>query len=692
MKINLHLTLFFLFLISRTYAQAPQSINYQAVIRNDAGVVVPNKTINLRFSIQEGIATTPQYIEVQQAITNSVGLVTLAIGKGTAQSGTFAGINWSLGTKFLKIEVDINGGNNFALIGTQQFLSVPFALYAERAGNSTAPGWGMNSNALTGTESLGSNNNQPLLFKTNNIERARITEGGRIGLGTTTPSGWLSIVTKGDGQSSVEDRISMLLNNTSTSSASSANIHMTAGGSSSLTALTHHAPNYSVVNGYSNFGQLASTGPGLILQAKNGILRFETGDNGNGVFERMRITNEGRVGMGIANPEAWLSINAKGDGLSNVEDRTFLSLNNTSTSRASNASLKITAGNDGYFTILNHHSSTYSVVNNADTYGQLWNSGKGLIIRASPTSAQTNQNGVIKFLTGYNPADILDNYLSYERMRITSDGKIGIGTNAPSAQFHTTSSVRLAGLTQNNQLTQIVSMDAQGNLAWRDASTLTSSGSGSGWGLNGNALSGSESIGSSNSQPLIFKTNNTEKIRITEGGRVGMGTTAPKGWLSVEAKGDGLSSVEDRILFSINNTSSSNASIAAAHFTAGGTSTITALAHLSPTYSVVPGYADYGQLVSTGPGLTIQARTGVLRFETGVRSDGGVIERLRISNDGNIGIGTTLPKSKVQVTGGDVYISDITKGVIMKSPNGNCFRITVADNGTLVTTAITCPN
>ena len=199
------------------------------------------------------------------------------------------------------------------------------------------------------SESLGSNNNQPLLFKTNNIERARITEGGRIGLGTTTPGGWLSIVTKGDGQSNVEDRVSMFLNNTSTSSASSANIHITAGGSSDLTALTHHAPNYSVVNGYSNFGQLASTGAGLILQAKNGILRFETGDNGNGVFERMRITNEGRVGMGIANPEAWLSINAKGDGLSNVEDRTFLSLNNTSTSRASNASLRITAGNDGYF-------------------------------------------------------------------------------------------------------------------------------------------------------------------------------------------------------------------------------------------------------------------------------------------------------------------------------------------------------
>jgi len=37
---------------------------------------------------------------------------------------------------------------------------------------------------------------------------------------------------------------------------------------------------------------------------------------------------------------------------------------------------------------------------------------------------------------------------------------------------------------------------------------------------------------------------------------------------------------------------------------------------------------------------------------------------------GNIGIGTTNPISKLQISDRDIYISDINKGIIMKSPDG----------------------
>lgn len=63
-------------------------------------------------------------------------------------------------------------------------------------------------------------------------------------------------------------------------------------------------------------------------------------------------------------------------------------------------------------------------------------------------------------------------------------------------------------------------------------------------------------------------------------------------------------------------------------------------------------------------------------------------------NINNVGIGvsrTTTPASKLEVANGDVFISDINRGVIMKSTNGNCWRVTVDDTGTLVTTQITCP-
>ena len=66
-------------------------------------------------------------------------------------------------------------------------------------------------------------------------------------------------------------------------------------------------------------------------------------------------------------------------------------------------------------------------------------------------------------------------------------------------------------------------------------------------------------------------------------------------------------------------------------------------------------------------------------------------ERLRILSNGNIGIGNSNPKSKFTVTGGDVNITDIASGIIMKSPNGSCWRVTIDNSGNLVRTAITCP-
>ena len=47
--------------------------------------------------------------------------------------------------------------------------------------------------------------------------------------------------------------------------------------------------------------------------------------------------------------------------------------------------------------------------------------------------------------------------------------------------------------------------------------------------------------------------------------------------------------------------------------------------------------------------------------------------------------------AKVSVKGGDVYIDDISKGVIMKSPDGNCWRLTINNSGSIVTTSVACP-
>jgi hypothetical protein len=62
-------------------------------------------------------------------------------------------------------------------------------------------------------------------------------------------------------------------------------------------------------------------------------------------------------------------------------------------------------------------------------------------------------------------------------MSIMQSGLIGVGTTTPTAQFHTTGSVRLAGLTNNDTLTKIVVADANGNLSYRTVSSITSGGS-----------------------------------------------------------------------------------------------------------------------------------------------------------------------------------------------------------------------
>ncbi len=66
-------------------------------------------------------------------------------------------------------------------------------------------------------------------------------------------------------------------------------------------------------------------------------------------------------------------------------------------------------------------------------------------------------------------------------------------------------------------------------------------------------------------------------------------------------------------------------------------------------------------------------------------------ENYYLFNQGNMGIGTPEPCSKLQVTDGDIFIEDINSGIIMKSPDGNCWRISIDNNGNFVSTSITCP-
>ena len=131
---SLVLSILFGALMSTVFAQSPNLLQYQAVIRNASGQVVASQTVGMRVSLLKASATgTVIYSETHRDTTTANGLVAIEIGAGTVLSGSFAAINWGQGPYFIKTETDITGGTNYLLAGTTQLLSVPYSLYAQSA-------------------------------------------------------------------------------------------------------------------------------------------------------------------------------------------------------------------------------------------------------------------------------------------------------------------------------------------------------------------------------------------------------------------------------------------------------------------------------------------------------------------------------------------------------------------------------
>ena len=126
---------FFLFTTLSVFAQSPEKISYQAVIRDANNKLLANQTVGMQISILQTTPTgTVVYTETHSADTNINGLVSLEIGTGST-SGTFSAIDWSAGPYFIKTETDPTGGSSYTITGTSQLMSVPFAMYAKTSGD-----------------------------------------------------------------------------------------------------------------------------------------------------------------------------------------------------------------------------------------------------------------------------------------------------------------------------------------------------------------------------------------------------------------------------------------------------------------------------------------------------------------------------------------------------------------------------
>jgi hypothetical protein len=133
MKTFLALSLHLL-ITSFLFAQSPLGIPYQAVMRNADGSVMASSAVNLTFMIHDGTTTGNVVFQESHALTsNAQGLVSCVVGNGVVSQGNFANINWGSGAKFLHVMMGTTD------LGTQQLLSVPYALYSNGVNLSVSP-------------------------------------------------------------------------------------------------------------------------------------------------------------------------------------------------------------------------------------------------------------------------------------------------------------------------------------------------------------------------------------------------------------------------------------------------------------------------------------------------------------------------------------------------------------------------
>ena len=314
-KFKLLIGLFIISFIS--LAQSPESMNYQAVMRNSSGTIIANQSVGIRIKILQGSANgSAVYNETFNPTTNAYGMVSLQIGTGSVVSGTFSSIDWGNNSYFVETAADILGGSNYSVISTTQFMSVPYALYAKSAGSSPADNdWTESGNNIfrsSGNVGIGTTNpsskldvngtgsftgdlisggdittgnngklilwrggiqdpyirhvsNKSIGFFTVDSEKMRIAEGGNVGISTTNPSSKLDV--NGDINLTGDLKIN--------------GVAQTFGGSSGLEQITENGNTGFRLTGSdpNNFGDIGANSTDLSTQDEASSTRGATAPN-----------------------------------------------------------------------------------------------------------------------------------------------------------------------------------------------------------------------------------------------------------------------------------------------------------------------------------------------------------------------------------------------------------------------------
>ena len=190
---------------------------------------------------------------------------------------------------------------------------------------------------------------------------------------------------------------------------------------------------------------------------------------------------------------------------------------------------------------------TPSTTGNSTYMLQMYNAGSQCFMSLGQGSGSGPLNGLVMgvsnaahYITGRENLPMIFATNDTERLRITSAGNIGVGTDNPDATLKVNVASGNNGVVvQNTSTANIALFGATDGDATVQIGQWGSTASGSTFGLSNADLSfvyttsygtthpSALALGTVSNKPIVFATNNTERVRITSAGDVGIGTAVP---------------------------------------------------------------------------------------------------------------------------------------------------------------------
>lgn len=409
----------------------------------------------------------------------------------------------------------------------------------------------------------------------------------------------------------------------------------------------------------------------------SGGFEFVIGDDGdepmvfksyhyiNGMSEIMRLQS-GRMAVGsnsfnATNPEKLLidagvttSYNLM-TGKGNIDNYLQINVQNFSNGGSASSDVVATSNNGSEtanFIDMGINSGGYSntslpVLSGANT-AYLYATGTDFVIGNGTASRP------IRFFTGgFATAN--------ERLRIDGTGRVGVNNTAPTEALDVTGNLKFSGALMPNNNAGTAGFVLQSNGAGA-APTWVSPTSANSWSITGNAntTAATNFIGTTNAQDLVFKTNNTEGMRLLDGGGVEIDASDAQTAMSLTGN------VNNYLEVNIQNTSNgalASTDIVATANNGSGSSVYVDLGINSQGYSnaasnILNG-SNVAYLYAHGRDFKIGNGTPARHLIFFTNPTGGTqgtntangVERIRITDTGLVGIGTSTPTNTLEVAG-----------------------------------------